>query len=244
MSGRRVKSGINWKRIIFYYVVFGFLLYRALLFLFTTDYFALREVRIEGFKVLSPEYVVSLAGIKAGSNLLLLDTSKIKENIEKDPWVESVIIKKEFFHGLFIGIKERVPFCVLTNGKEGVVLSDKCVALTKDIRPFYFLRKIKWKKIKISEISLGKRFENRWVCGSIYIIKMFDKEFPGFLKGVQIAEEAYIKLYTKNDLTIIVSGVKDITDKEKFVMLKKIIKAKSKKLKVLDLRYKKGIIGK
>ncbi len=245
MSGRRIaKSSINWKRVIFYYIVFGFLLYRGILFLFTTDYFSLREVHIEGTKVLSPNYIVSLAKLKAGMNLLLIDTSKIKKDIKKSPWVESVIIKKKFFHKIFIKIEERVPFCILTNKKESLVLSDRCVALTRDIDRFYFLRKIIWKKLAISRISLGKRIENRWVCDSIYIMKIFDHEFPGLLKGIEIAEEAYIKLYMKNGLTIVASGLEDIRDKKKFVMLKKIVKTRSKTFKVLDLRYKKGIIGK
>ncbi len=245
MSKKRHKdSGINWKKVIFCYIIFGFLLYRGAIFLFTTDYLALKEVSIDGFKVLSPNYIVSLAKLKPGVNLLLLDTSKIKQNIKKNPWVEDVTVKKRFFHGISITVKERIPFCVLTNNREGVVLSNDCIVLTKNIKKFSFLEIIVYKKIDFSKISLGKRIENSLICDIIYIIKVFKENFPGLLKRAEIVEEGYIKFYLKNGLTVIMGGSKDIKDKKKFLMLRKIIKTKAKYLKVLDLRYKKGIIGK
>ncbi len=245
MSKKRHKdSGINWKKVIFYYIIFGFLLYRGAIFLFTTDYLSLREVSIDGFKVLSPNYIVSLAKLRPGTNLLLLNTSEIERNIKENPWIEDVVVKKKFFHGLSIHIKERIPFCIVTNGRDGVVLDSNCIVLTKNINKFPFLKSIIYKKIDFSKISLGKRIENSLVCDTIYIVRVFSQNFPGLLKKVEIMGEGFIRFYTKYDLIIIMGGSKDIRDKKKFLMLKKIVKTKAKYLKVLDLRYKKGIIGK
>ncbi len=245
MSKKRHKdSGINWKKVIFYYIIFGFLLYKGAIFLFTTDYLALREVSVDGFKVLSPNYIVSLAKLKPGVNLLLLDTSKIRQNIKKNPWIEDVTVKKRFFHGISIIVKERTPFCILTNSKEGVVLNSRCIVLTKNIKKFPFLETVVYKKIDFSKISLGKRIENSLVCDTIYIVRVFKENFPNLLKKVEIIEEGYMRFYLKNGLTVIMGGSKDIKDKKKFLILRKIIKTKAKYLKVLDLRYKKGIIGK
>ncbi len=244
MKKKYKRDRVNWKRIIFFYILFGFLLYRGALFLFTTDYLSLQKVKIDGFKVLTPSYIVEISGLKAGTNLLLINTKKIKENLLSDPWIKSAIIKKRFPHGLYIYIEERIPFCIVTDEKKGVVLSSDCIALTQNIKPFYFLRKIFWKKIDFSSIFIGKPIENKQLCDSIYIIKLFDQKFPGYLKGIEIKNGVYIKIYIKGNLTVIVGSKEDIKKREKFILLKKILERRPKGLRVLDLRYKKGIIGK
>lgn len=238
------RDGINWKKIIFLYVLFGFLCYKGFIFLLTTDYFLLKEVEVDGTKVLLPEYVVSISKLRGGISLFLINTNKVKDNIKKDPWIEDVVVKKYFPHTIYIFIKERVPFCILTNGKKNLVLNDEGIVLTEKADHFSFLRKIIWRNMDFPKNYLGKKIENKWIYDSIYIIKIFDKNFPGLLKGLIIDKSAYIKIFTKNGISILLGSIDDILNKEKFAMLKEILNKKTKNIKVLDLRYKKGIIGK
>ncbi len=241
---RKRDNNINWVKIIFLYILFGFLIYKGALFLFTSDYFSLKNVEIDGLKTLSEKYIIDIAGLKGGENLFLIDIKGIKERLKNEPWIKSVIIKKKFPDTLFFVIQERIPYCILTNIKESVIIDSECTVLTKDIRPFSFLKKIVYNQLDLSKISLGEVINDRCLCDAIYIIKVFNDNFPGFLKRVNIKKGTYIKIYTKTGLVIIIGTIKDFTDREKFAMLKKILKTKSKYLKVLDLRYKKGIIGK
>ena len=241
---KRKRDSINWAKIIFLYIFFGFLIYKGALFLFTSNYFSLKRIEIEGLKALSERYILDNSGLKGGENLFLINLKDIKKKLKSRPWIKNVIIKKKFPDTLFFVIEKRAPFCILTDTKIDVVIDSNCIVLTKNTQSFSFLKKIVYKQLDLSGVSLGKAIKDKWLCDSVYIIKVFDNNFPGFLKKVEIEKGTYVKLYTKTGLTIIIGTIRDFTNKEKFAMLKKILKTKSKYLKILDLRYKKGIIGK
>ncbi len=96
---------------------------------YETSYFDLVGVDIEGNLTYSYEYIMEKSGIETGGKIFDIDRLKVKENLEKEVYVESVRVVYELPNKIFLRIIERVDkYQVLTNNqyiiidKDGIVL--------------------------------------------------------------------------------------------------------------------------
>jgi cell division protein FtsQ len=80
--------------------------------------FILEEILIEGRKKTSASDLTKAIDAKRGMPILLLDLKKIKENVEKLPWVEKVIVQRKLPNLLYIKITERKPIAIWQNNKK------------------------------------------------------------------------------------------------------------------------------
>jgi cell division septal protein FtsQ len=78
-------------------------------------FFALKDIQIVApFKALSREEILIRCGVRAGSNLLALDLSRIKRDLETIPYVESAAVERVLPHVLRLRIVERTPVARVT----------------------------------------------------------------------------------------------------------------------------------
>ena len=83
-----------------------------------------KNIVIIGTDHLNDDEIIEKAGIKDYPSFFLTKTSKMKKELEKDPFVEKVTIKRKFYHVLELTIKENKPlFINVTN--QTVVLENK-----------------------------------------------------------------------------------------------------------------------
>ena len=84
----------------------------------------IKNIVITGTEHLKDDEIIEKAGIKGYPSFFLTKTSKMKKELEKDPFIEKVTIKRKFYHVLEIKIKENRPlFINVTN--QTVVLENK-----------------------------------------------------------------------------------------------------------------------
>ncbi len=89
----------------------------TLLLLAQTSLFTITSIDTEGSEHISAEEVARLASLPQGTTLLSVDISEIEENIQRNPWVSSVDIRREFPDKLAIEITEReVGYVVVIGG--------------------------------------------------------------------------------------------------------------------------------
>ena len=60
--------------------------------------------------------IIALANVRVGDDLLRLNLRKIGEQLEKNPWIESVRVKRYFPHTVAIEVTEREPVAVINVG--------------------------------------------------------------------------------------------------------------------------------
>lgn len=83
-----------------------------------------KNIVIIGTDHLNDDEIIEKAGIKDYPSFFLTKTSKMKKELEKDPFIEKVTIKRKFYHVLELTIKENKPlFINVTN--QTVVLENK-----------------------------------------------------------------------------------------------------------------------
>jgi len=87
----------------------GMVAYLFFGYLYTSSYFKLQEIIVNGEKRLSEIEVLNLARIDVGSNILVIGLREISERIEQHPWIEHAVVKRRLPQRIVIDIIERVP---------------------------------------------------------------------------------------------------------------------------------------
>lgn len=88
-----------------------------LFFLFRTDFFAIREIRVVGNDRVSEVDIVRESGLQFGTNILRASLKKATAKIEAMPYIKTASIVRASFHTLRIEVTERTAdFSVLSDG--------------------------------------------------------------------------------------------------------------------------------
>ena len=100
-------------------------------FLSVSDYLRLDNIVIAGIKEDFRKELIDISGIKEKESYLSIDTSRLKKNIERHPWIKSVTLKKKFPRTLYINAeREEVSAIVILGGrsyfmdKEGFIFKE------------------------------------------------------------------------------------------------------------------------
>jgi len=99
-------------------------------FLSSSSYFRLDNIVVAGVNDDFRKELIKISGIKENENLLSIDSSTIRKNIERHPWLKSVCLKKEFPHTLYIKAEneEAAAIVILETmsfmNREGIIFKD------------------------------------------------------------------------------------------------------------------------
>ncbi len=85
-------------------------------FLGRTTFLRLDRIEVTGLKRLKQEEVLAAASVREGQDLLSLRLSRMGEQLAKNPWIESVRVRRNFPHSLSISVVEREPVGVVSMG--------------------------------------------------------------------------------------------------------------------------------
>lgn len=131
----RWSLGLSIVGILLFGAVFGAL--KAWRFCLTSEHFTIREIAVSGnVQVKTPE-VLRICGIEKGANSLAVSVHKAEQELMKNPWIESVNIRRDLPDGFIIQIKERVPlFCARKNDRLYYVSAQGLLIAPVDPRSF------------------------------------------------------------------------------------------------------------
>jgi len=75
----------------------------------TINYFALQNATISGCTRLSEEHVREVAGLSPGVNVLSLSMDRMRAALTREPWVDSVAVKRVLPGTIVVELKEKAP---------------------------------------------------------------------------------------------------------------------------------------
>ena len=99
-------------------------------FLSSSSYFRLHNIVVEGVNDDFRRELITISGLKEKDNLLSIESSTIRKNIERHPWIRSVFLKKEFPHSLYISVESEKAVAIVIRetmsfmNKEGIIFKD------------------------------------------------------------------------------------------------------------------------
>jgi cell division protein FtsQ len=78
--------------------------------------FKLDTIEVTHNRRIDRREIIALANVRAGDDLIRLNLRLIGEQLEKNPWIESVRVRRYFPHTLAIEVAEREPVAVINVG--------------------------------------------------------------------------------------------------------------------------------
>ncbi len=109
----------------------GLLMVYAYNFVLCADYFLLKQAAVRGCKRISEREIKDIIGISAPLNILTVNLGKMKQDIEKNPWIRSASVGREFPDRLVIEVSERNAAALLKKENELYVLDMDGVVFKK-----------------------------------------------------------------------------------------------------------------
>lgn len=100
---------------------------------YKTPYFNLKSIHIDGNFVYNDEYIIEKSGIEREKKLFDIDRLKVKENLEKEVYVESVRVVYQLPNKIFLDIKERENKYQVLFNNEYIIIDKKGIVLTSNI---------------------------------------------------------------------------------------------------------------
>lgn len=87
--------------------------------------FKLKTVDVIGNSRLTKERIIELSGVFFGDNLLRISKSITEHNIQRDPYIESVRVKKKLMNRLVVEVSEKKPAAYFVSEQGSVVVDSK-----------------------------------------------------------------------------------------------------------------------
>ncbi|MEJ2167786.1 MAG: FtsQ-type POTRA domain-containing protein [Desulfobacterales bacterium] len=85
------------------------------------DYFALRQMNIEGTQRLTPEDVARQARIRMGDNILAVNLSLVRKRLLAHPWIAEAEVRREIPSRLIVRVKEHNALALVDFGQKFLI---------------------------------------------------------------------------------------------------------------------------
>lgn len=79
-------------------------------------FFSLERIELSRLKRISRDEILALTGVKLGDPLLNVDLRHVAEQLQKNPWIETLKVRRRFPSTLSIEITEREPVAIVNMG--------------------------------------------------------------------------------------------------------------------------------
>lgn len=106
MTKDKIEKRIKKRRRIFKFLILIIFISTLSILMFKSDYFDISNIIVENNSFVTAEEVTVLSEIK-GKNIFLVNKSRLEGNIQKNPYIEGIRIKRKFPSTLIIMVREK-----------------------------------------------------------------------------------------------------------------------------------------
>ena len=132
-----------------------FIFFICIYIFFFSGKFSVNKIQILGtLHSLTKNEIISMAKIDMTKNIYLLNSNEIKENIEKETYVEKAVVTKKFPREINIFITERIPVASVPIKRGGYVIIDENAKAIKIVQDIKNVKKPILKGIEIKDVKL------------------------------------------------------------------------------------------
>ena len=158
---------------------------------------SIKNITIKNTKYLKDDYILYLAGLEDYPSFYYTTSKKIRKKLEKSPYIESVDVKKGFYHTLTITVKENQPLFIYETDKKLVFENKKEVPIEDEITLFRVPRLMNYvPNTKYSTFKKNMTKIDKSILGKIseitYLPNEYDKD--RFLLYIDDGNSVYLTL--------------------------------------------------
>ncbi len=100
---------------------------------YNSPLFNIRTIDVTGNSMVSDTDIIATSGLSVGNNLLRAPVRAAVEQLELNPWVKDVSLKKLLPQRLLIEVTERVPMVLVSTGTKNSILDREGFVITEEI---------------------------------------------------------------------------------------------------------------
>ncbi|MGI1691161.1 cell division protein FtsQ/DivIB [Thermoanaerobacter uzonensis] len=216
-----VKSAFKKRFLIFMFatLIFIVLIY---LFMFHSNYFEIKTIKVVGNRILSYNDIKELAMIDYGMNIFKVNPKKIESNLLANPYIRESKVKIQYPSTVEIFIKERRIVAQVKYQNDYLMIDKEGVVIKKEN---YNPELPVIEGIKVEKYQIGKKlsdiFEKSYLGTLLELIEGTD-----FYTVIKYENEKQIILVTKNGIEISFDNPSDVNYSFKFaeIILKDLAK--------------------
>ena len=211
MNGKKKKRKVNTGKMI---ILLSFILMLVIgMYAFiNSSIFNIKNVDIQGNNRVSSDIIKKELGIKNNKNIFMYSTENAKEKLEKNKYIDSVIIKKVLPNELSVNIKEKEIIAVL-KGDNGYSYIDKDGKVIDNV-----------KELNDGEVAIildvdysiddngNVEFKNEEMKkGILYLLECIkDNNLNKKINKIDYKKNGIINMYTKEGIHIILNNNQEI----------------------------------
>ncbi|MDY6854348.1 MAG: cell division protein FtsQ/DivIB [Thermodesulfobacteriota bacterium] len=219
--------------------VLGVIGYTFLSYLYTSPYFSVQEIIVNGEKRLTDMEVLNMARIDIGMNILTINLKEASKRIVQHPWIENAQLKRKLPQKIFIRITERDPIAIINLDR--LYLIDKQGVIFKEIGPEDTFNLPVLTGLESADLAANESVSKHLIEKALTAMNEIGKGKAlciDELSEINMDPHSGLTLYTMKDATQIKLGFNDYS--KKLDRLKKVIddlQDRYKKADYIDLVY-------
>lgn len=204
----------------------------SFIWLFSSDLFKIKKVKITGTKHLNDSQIEKAAAVSPKTSLIRVPVKEIEGRLLKNPWIKSVEISRSFPNTLIIEISERKAIA-LVPVSDGLAAVD-CDGLVLEKRPDIDRVNLPLiKDLKVNKVKIGKRIQSSAFSNAISCLGHLEDQLRSSLSIISASSVDKLSLYTKEGIEILYGKAENVEKKN--YILKKLL-SKDSGIKFIDIR--------
>lgn len=186
----------------------------GVVWLFRSSVFIVESVEIVGGKRLSTAQITELAALPRDVTLLRLPTKQIESRLERNPWISSAEVTRDFPDTVRIRVAERTPAALVgVNSKSrwlvdraGVWLAAQSTSATSTL--------ILVRDVDGLDPVAGKRTQSETLLNALAVLSRLDKGLAPRIRAVSAPSIDKTALVTRDGVEVFVGTADDIVRKQ------------------------------
>lgn len=186
----------------------------AALWLYRSPVFSVKTVDVVGAARLSPDAVKELAALPSDVTLLRLPAAAVEARLERNPWIASAEVTRDFPDSVRIRVVERIPAAIVSvTGKvrwlvdpAGVWLAPQSPDATSSLLPI--------RDVEGLDPLAGKKTGSETLLNALAILSQLDPSLAPKVRLLSAPSIDKTALVTKDDVEVFVGTADDIARKQ------------------------------
>jgi len=218
--------------------------------------FAIRQIVVENDGVLTPEQVMGFAGVQVGENLLSVDLDRVRGNLEMQPLVRAVEVRRMLPDRLFIRMDERVAVArlrvptrelsdaVFYIDRAGIVmkpvkLADGTLVQPQMPRPVPILT-----GVTLADLRVGKPVESEQIYRALELLDKLDQAVAGSwleIEQIDLSKPRQLVMTTRQHTVIKVDVEEFPQQLRRLGMILRWAQQRQRAVQMVDLTVNRGV---
>ena len=236
--------GVKITKILIFYLAIGFLGWNFFNFIFSANFYNIKEVVIQGNDCLSEDKIFFNSGIKLGENIFKLDLKKSINSLKQEPRIKEVEIKRVVPNKIIIFLTEREAAGIVYIGEEYFLCTKEGMVLSKIDRLEEEFSLPLLSGLEINDIKIGEMINKPEFRTALESINSIEVILPKKFCRVEISSPDDFMICNNDDtLKVRVNRSEVIINKEN-LLREALEKIEREKLLVeyIDIRFKDSLV--